>query len=106
LRIASKERDGERRPLLIAEEPDHDLPFPALPIPPVPKGRQFVLVPFHIAARHIIEKEAQVLGARVLPGEASLHRGLVLPQPIEIVLQVVLRTPLPAEDLADGMRPR
>jgi len=89
----------------MTEQPDHDLPFPPLPIAMGPKSRPCVLVPFSIATRHIIEKEARVWGARVLPGEAILTRRLVLLQPIEVGIPVVLRQRRQAEHLADGMRP-
>jgi hypothetical protein len=46
-----------------------------------------------------------VLGARVLPGEAIFNRGLLLPQPIEIVIQVVFCKSRQAEDITDGMGP-
>ena len=105
LRMAATKFDRQRCPRLMTEQPDHDLPFPPLPIAMVPKSRQCVLVPFYRATRHIIEKEARVWGARVLPGEAILTRRLVLLQPIEVGIPVVLRQRRQAEHLADGMRP-
>jgi hypothetical protein len=90
LRIAGKDFDRDRLPILVTEEANDHLHLPFFAIAIVAKGGQFVVGPFQVATRDIIQKQVDGLGLGALCKEPILYRSLASRQPIQVLVQCIL----------------
>src|SRR5215471_11545200 len=87
MRIAWKDFDGDRLPILVAQQADDNLALPLFAIAIVTKGRQGVVRPFQVATGHIIQKQGDWFGLGALHQEPILYRSLGLSQPSQVLIE-------------------
>ena len=105
-RVALEHLDRQRAPVGVGEQADHDLAFARLAIPVVAERGEGVVLAFEVCAGHVVEEDVGRRG-RFSPGEQpALDVGLVVRQPIQIGVEIVLVEADHAERRADGVAAR
>jgi hypothetical protein len=103
--VAWEDLDRQRATVGVGEQADHDLPFARFAIPVVAERGEGVVLAFEVCAGHVVEKDVGRRG-RSLGKQPALDLGLVVRQPIEIAVEVVLVEPGDAQRRADRVAAR
>jgi hypothetical protein len=104
LGVAPEDFAGERRALLVAQQPDDNLLLPLLAVPGVAIGPVGILFTFQITARHVVEKQVGFLLAAPTGEQPVFNPLLVLAEPSQVGVEVVLiEAALQAQHIAGGM---
>ena len=90
--------------MLVAQQPDDNLLLPLLAVPGVAIGPVGILFTFQITARHVIEKQLRFLLAVPAGEQPVLDPLLVLAEPSQVDIEVVLiEAAIQAQHIAGGM---
>jgi hypothetical protein len=104
LRVAPKHFRRDRLAVLVAQQTDDDLLLALLAVAGVAVVAVGVLVPFQVAAGHVVERQLRFLRPAPRGKQMLLDGRLLLAQPAQIGVQVILVETAPdAQHIAGGV---
>ena len=103
--VAVEHLDGDRTPVAVAQQSEHDLELVAPAVARVPTLGQWTASPFKVSGSQVVEHQRAV--AQVASGQTLLDGALALEQPVHGGVELVFVDALDAEHLGevDGLSP-